>query len=126
MRALADLVVLAHVVFIVFVLFGGLLACHWRWIPAVHLPAVLWGAAVESFGWVCPLTPLENLLRRADGGEGFSASFIEWYVVPLVYPAGLTRELQLLLGGAVIAVNAIVYFVVLRRVKKMKGAQQSE
>jgi hypothetical protein len=94
--------------------------------PVVHLPAVLWGAAVELFGWVCPLTPLENLLRRAGGGEGYSVDFIERYLVPLLYPDGLTRELQLLLGGAVVAVNAVIYFVVLHRVEDLRGSQQSE
>lgn len=126
MRVLADLVVVMHVAFIVFVLIGGLLASRWRWMPVVHLPAVLWGAAVELFGWVCPLTPLENLLRRAGGGEGYSVNFIEWYLVPVVYPAGLTRELQLFLGVTVVAVNAVIYFVVLHRVKNPRGAQHSQ
>ena len=126
MRVLADLVVLAHVVFIVFVLLGGLLAFRWRWVPVVHLPAVVWGATVELFGWVCPLTPLENLLRRAGGGEGYSVTFIERYLVPLVYPAELTRELQFVLGGVVIAVNAAVYVVVLRRIKNTRRSRQPE
>ncbi len=115
MTVLADLVILVHILFILFVLFGGLLAFRWRWAPLLHLPAVVWGAAVELFGWVCPLTPLENLLRRAAGGTGYSVSFVEQYLVPLVYPAELTRELQFLLGGTVIAVNAVVYFLVLLR-----------
>ena len=84
------------------------------------------GAAVEFFGWVCPLTPLESVLRRAGGGAGYSVSFIERYLVPLVYPAELTRELQLLLGGAVVAANAVVYFLVLRRVDNPRRAQPSE
>ena len=115
MTVLADLVILVHILFILFVLFGGLLAFRWRWAPLLHLPAVAWGAAVELFGRVCPLTPLENLLRRAAGGTGYSVSFVERYLVPLVYPAELTRELQLLLGGTVIAVNAVVYVLVLLR-----------
>ena len=123
MRVLADLVVLAHVVFIVFVLLGGLLAFRWRWVPVVHFPAVVWGATVELFGWVCPLTPLENLLRRAGGGEGYSVTFIERYLVPLVYPAELTRELQFVLGGVVIAVNAAVYVVVLPRIKNTRRSR---
>ena len=126
MRVLAGLVVLAHVVFIVFVLLGGLLAFRWRWVPVVHLPAVVWGATVELFGWVCPLTPLENLLRRAGGGEGYSVTFIERYLVPLVYPAELTRELQFVLGGVVIAVNAAVYVVVLHRIKNTRRSRQPE
>ena len=126
MTVLADLVILVHVAFIVFVLFGGLLAFRWRWMPWAHLPAVVWGVAVELFGWVCPLTPLENVLRRAGGAVGYSVSFVERYLVPLLYPAELTRELQLLLGGAVVAVNAVVYFLVLRRVDNPGHAQSSE
>ncbi len=116
MTVLADLIIVVHLAFIVFVLFGGLLALRWRWMPVAHLPAAMWGAAVEFFGWVCPLTPLENMLRRAGGGAGYSVSFIEVYLVPLVYPAELTRELQFFLGGIVVAVNAVVSFLVLRRV----------
>ena len=126
MTVLTDFVILVHSGFIVFVLFGGLLAFRWRWVPLAHLPAVAWGAAVEFFGWVCPLTPLENMLRRAGGGAGYSVSFIERYLVPLVYPAELTRELQLLLGGAVVAVNAVVYFLVLRRVEKVRRSEPSK
>jgi hypothetical protein len=124
MTALADFVILVHVGFILFVLFGGLLAFRWRRAPWMHLPVVAWGTAVELFGWVCPLTPLENLMRRAGGGAAYSVSFVEQYLVPLVYPAELTRELQLLLGGAVVAVNAVVYFLVLRRVDNPRRAQR--
>ncbi len=126
MTVLTDLVILVHVAFIAFVLFGGLLAFRWRWMPWAHLPAMVWGTAVELFGWVCPLTPLENILRRAGGGAGYSVSFVERYLVPLVYPAELTRELQLLLGGAVVAVNAVVYFLVLRRIDNPGRAQPLE
>jgi len=125
-HALADLIILVHIAFIVFVLVGGLLAFRWRWMPLAHLPAVVWGAAVECFGWVCPLTPLENVLRRTGGGAGYSVSFIGRYLVPLVYPVEFTRELQLLLGGAVVAVNALVYFFVLRRVENLGRSQPSE
>lgn len=125
MTVLIDLVILVHIAFIVFVLFGGLLAFRWCRMPWAHLPAVVWGVAVELFGWVCPLTPLENVLRRAGGDVGYSVSFVERYLVPLVYPAELTRELQLLLGGAVVAVNAVVYFLVLRRVDNPRRAQRS-
>lgn len=125
-HALADLIILVHIAFIVFVLFGGLLAFRWRWMPLAHLPAVVWGAAVEFFGWGCPLTPFENVLRRTGGGAGYSVSFIGRYLVPLVYPAEFTRELQLLLGGAVLAANALVYFLVLRRVENLGRSQPSE
>jgi Protein of Unknown function (DUF2784) len=117
-RSLADLVFVLHVVFIVFVLFGGLLALRWRLAPMAHLPAAAWGAAVEFFGWTCPLTPLEDALRRAGGSTGSSVGFIERYLVPLVYPAALDRNLQTVLGAVVLAVNLVVYVVVLRRARR--------
>jgi len=114
-RILAALVAMAHFAFIVFALFGGLLALRWRRAPLVHVPAVLWGAAVEFFGWFCPLTPLENLLRRAGGSADYSGGFIERYLLPLIYPEALTRELQLLLGLVLVLLNLSVYHVVWRR-----------
>lgn len=117
-RVLADLVFLAHVVFIVYVLFGGLLALRWRLAPMIHLPAAIWGAAVEFFGWICPLTPLEDALRRAGGGTGDSMGFIERYLVPLVYPAELDRGVQIVLGVIVLAANLVVYTVVFRRARR--------
>ena len=121
LRALADLTVLAHLLFIVFVLFGGLLAFRWRWVPWIHLPAAGWGAVIEFFGWICPLTPLENSLRRASGAAGYSGGFIERYILPLVYPGELTRGLQLVLGSAVVALNLAVYLAVWRR-RRTEGA----
>lgn len=112
---LADLVVLLHLGFILFVLFGGLLVLRRRRLMWLHLPVVAWGAAIEFVGWICPLTPLENRLRAAAGEAGYSGGFIEHYLIPLIYPAGLTRELQWLLGAAVLLVNAVVYWRVLRR-----------
>jgi hypothetical protein len=117
-RSLADLVFLVHVVFIVFVLFGGLLALRWRLVPMIHLPAAIWGAAVEFFGWICPLTPLEDALRRAGGGTGHSMGFIERYLVPLVYPGELDRGVQIVLGAIVLAFNLVVYIVVFRRARR--------
>ncbi len=108
----ADLLVVAHLAFIGFVLLGGLLALRWRWVPWVHLPAAVWGATVEFTGWICPLTPLENRLRAAAGESGYDSGFIEHYLLPLLYPAGLTPAIQLWLGGLVIAVNVAVYTVV--------------
>jgi len=119
-RALADLVALTHLAFIVFALFGGLLALRWRWIPWAHIPAAAWGAAVEFFGFFCPLTPLENSLRRAGGATGYSGGFIERYLMPIIYPEGLTRELQLLLGFALVVLNLAVYLVVWRRFRSRK------
>jgi hypothetical protein len=111
-QALADVVALTHLAFIVFALLGGLLALWWRWIPWVHLPAACWGVAVEFFGWFCPLTPVENALHRASGAAGYSGGFIERHLMPILYPAEFTRELQLFLAGVLIGVNVAVYFAV--------------
>ncbi|MCW8963809.1 MAG: DUF2784 domain-containing protein [Gammaproteobacteria bacterium] len=112
---LADVVVLGHFAFIVFVLFGGLLALRWRWMPWIHIPAMVWGMAVEIFGWICPLTPLENLLLRAGDSGGYSGGFLEYYLIPIIYPTGLTRDLQIFLGIGLLAVNFVIYLVVWRR-----------
>ncbi|MEQ1794457.1 MAG: DUF2784 domain-containing protein [Nitrospira sp.] len=106
---LADAVLLLHLAFVLFVLFGGLLALRWRSILWVHLPAVFWGAFVEFSGWICPLTPLENWLRTQGGEDGYQSDFVMHYVLPLLYPEGLTQEVQLLLGAIVVAVNLAIY-----------------
>lgn len=111
----ADLVVLLHFSFVLFVLFGGLLTLKWKWAMWLHLPAVMWGALVEFAGWICPLTPLENWLRDVGGEQRYHSSFIEYYVVPLLYPIGLTREIQIFLGVLVILLNASIYVAVVRR-----------
>ena len=108
-RILADLVVLAHLGFIVFVILGGLLAFRWPWVPWLHLPALAWGGFIAFTGRICPLTPLENALRRAGGLEEYSQGFIERYVVPIVYPAELTRELQVVMGVFLIGLNVSIY-----------------
>jgi hypothetical protein len=109
-QAAADLVVLVHLAFIAFVIFGGALALRWRWVAWVHLPAVLWGVLLEWCGWMCPLTPLENWLRRASGAAEYAGGFVERYVLPIVYPATLTREVQVALGLLVCVVNAVIYW----------------
>jgi hypothetical protein len=113
-RLLADALVAVHVAFIVFVLAGGLLALRHRGWAALHLPAVLWGAFAELTGTVCPLTPLENALRRRAGEAGYPGGFVEHYLIPLIYPEALTSRTQVLLGLAVLAINAIVYALVWR------------
>ena len=114
-RGLADFVLVLHFAFLAFVLLGGLLVL-WRPILAwLHLPAVLWGAAIEFKGWICPLTPLENRLRTLGGEAGYETSFIERYVLPIVYPAELTRELQIAFGFGVLVLNAGLYAVLLLR-----------
>ena len=116
-RVLADLITLAHFTFIVFVLLGGLLALRWRWVPWVHLPAAAWGVTIELCGWFCPLTPLENLLRRASGSAGYEGGFIEHYLMPIIYPANFTRELQLLFGCFLAVLNVAIYLAVWRRLR---------
>jgi hypothetical protein len=108
-RLLADLVVLVHLVFILFALFGGLLALRWGWVPWLQLPAAAWGVGVQLCRWLCPLTPLENALRRASGAAGYPGGFVEHYLIPVIYPADLTAERQAALGCAVLAANALVY-----------------
>lgn len=120
-RFAADAVLVLHFTFIAFALLGGLLALRWRWIPLAHLPAAAWGAFVEISGRLCPLTRIENDLRRLAGEAGYSASFIETWLLGVIYPAGLTREVQYLLAGIVIAVNAAIYLLVVRRWRRGVG-----
>jgi hypothetical protein len=115
LRSLADLVVLAHLAFVAFAVLGGLAALKWRRVAWIHLPAVAWAALIEYAGWVCPLTPLENALRRAGGQAGYAGGFVERYLVPVLYPADLTRAVQVGLGTAVLLLNALVYWQVARR-----------
>jgi hypothetical protein len=114
---LAELVVGVHVLFVVFVVLGGMLVLRWPRVACLHIPAAIWGAAIEFAGWICPLTPLEIWLRRQAGSAGYSGGFIEHYLLPLLYPSALTREIQLLLGFLVIAANLIIYTYIYRRTK---------
>ena len=108
-RALADLVLLIHLVFIVFVIVGGFFASRWRWLPWIHLPAVAWAIILEFSGWICPLTPLENSLRQASGEAGYPGGFLEHYLVPVVYPEALTPEIQIYIGMGVLLINGMAY-----------------
>ena len=108
-RILADATVVLHLGFVLFVVLGGVLVARWRGVAWVHLPAAGWGTRVEFAGWVCPLTPLENWLRQQGGGPVYTATFIEHYLVPVLYPSSLSRELQVVLGSLVVLVNAAVY-----------------
>ena len=109
-QLLADLVLIVHLAFVVFVLCGGLLVLKWRWIVWLHLPAVTWGAFVEFSGWICPLTPLENWLRAQGGEISYRSDFMAQYLLPVLYPGDLTRDLQFLLGTGVIVLNTAVYW----------------
>jgi len=108
-RLLADGVLVIHLAFILFVVLGGLLVFKWRRAAWVHLPMAGWGVAIEFFDWTCPLTPLEQYLRRVSGAMGYTGGFIEHYLVPIIYPGTLTRALQVGLGLSVVAFNVAVY-----------------
>lgn len=105
----ADLVLLLHFGFVLFAIFGGVLVLWRRWLAWPHLAAVAWGALIEFFDWTCPLTPLEQALRTAAGETAYAGSFIGHYLVALLYPAGLTRPLQIALGAALLLLNLAVY-----------------
>jgi hypothetical protein len=108
-RLIADAVLLLHLGFMLFVVFGALLvARRRRWLPA-HLAAAAWGVLVEATGAVCPLTWAELYFRQLAGEAGYQGSFVDHYLLPLIYPAGLTRELQLMLGLGVVAMNVLMY-----------------
>jgi hypothetical protein len=112
---LANAVVLLHLVFVLFVVFGGLLVIRWPRMAWLHLPAVVWGVAVELFGWYCPLTPLEHTLHEQAGGAAYEGDFIARYLLPVLYPDGLTRTAQIALGLFALAVNAAIYTAAWRR-----------
>lgn len=113
-RIAADALVALHLAFIGFVAIGGLLVLRWPRLVWIHVPAVIWGALIEFAGWICPLTPLENRLRETAGESAYTGGFVDRYIIPIVYPSGLTRGLQLVLGAAVIVVNLVIYSALLR------------
>ena len=112
---LANAVVMLHFAFVAFVVLGGVLALRWRWLAWIHLPAAAWGVAIMFGGWICPLTPLENSLRRMAGQAPTEGGFLESYILALLYPEGLTRGSQIALGILALMINVIVYLVWLRR-----------
>jgi hypothetical protein len=114
---LADLVVWVHLAFVLFVVVGGLLVMKWPRLIWIHLPAVFWGIAIELSGWICPLTPLENWLRHKGGEENYQFDFVARYLLPMLYPQGLTRGSQIVLGALVLVVNGAIYGWVLRKRK---------
>jgi Protein of Unknown function (DUF2784) len=114
-RLLADLVLILHAGFVAFVVLGAVLALRWPRIAWVHVPVVLWGAGIEFLGGICPLTPLENHWRRLAGELGYPGGFVEHYVMSALYPDGLTRQVQLVLGALVLLVNVLIYTWVFRR-----------
>jgi hypothetical protein len=124
-RFLADLTVICHAGFVLFVVLGGLLALRWPRAVWFHLPAALWGAGIEFVHGVCPLTPLENYLRRLGGESGYAGGFVEHYLHPVLYPAGLTQGSQLVLGGFVVVLNVVVYAMVWRRFRFSAAATRA-
>ena len=119
-RVLADALVVAHFIFIVYAVAGGLLVIKWGWTAGLHIPVFLWGVLIETFGWICPLTPLENELRTAAGLAGYSGSFIDHYLIPIVYPENLTRPIQWLFAGLLLLVNVIIYSIVIHKYRRSK------
>ena len=125
-RIAADIVVLVHFIFILFVVLGGVLVLRRPRIAWIHLPVAAWGALIEFTGWICPLTPLENRLRMAAGESGYTGSFIGEYLLPVVYPPGLTPRVQLLLGSGVLAINLVLYGILLARMRRSKSMRSGE
>lgn len=115
---LADVIVVIHFLFIIFVVIGGLFVIRWPKLAFVHLPAAVWGVAVEIFGWICPLTPWENHFRELAGDASYSGDFIVRYFLPVIYPEYLTKTIQYLFGGIVIFVNIVIYIFVIRKRRK--------
>ncbi len=125
-RLAADLVLVIHLAFIILVVAGAVLVYRYSWFVWVHVPAAAWGAFVELTGRICPLTLLENSLRIKAGQEGYAHSFVEQYIVALIYPAGLTRNVQLWLAGLVVAINAILYTWILLHKRRRDRPTSSE
>ncbi|MEE9238830.1 MAG: DUF2784 domain-containing protein [Thermodesulfobacteriota bacterium] len=117
-KFLADLVLFIHFTFILFVVFGGFTVLKWSRIIYYHIPAALWGAVIEISGWVCPLTPLEIELRVRAGSGFYSGGFVNHYLAPIVYPPGLTQQLQYYLAAGVIIINAAAYYLVWKKLRE--------
>ena len=114
----ANSILMVHFTFILFVVFGGLLVFYKKWMPWLHIPALSWAVLIEFLGWICPLTPMENHFRVLAGQSGYNQGFIQHYLLKMIYPDGLTRQVQVLLGLGVLILNLLVYAVFLKK----KGA----
>ena len=114
-KLLADFVFIVHLLFVLFVVLGGIVVWRYPKMAWLHIPAAAWGALIEFGGWICPLTPWEQSLRRLAGEEGYSGGFVEHYLVPILYPAGLTRDIQIGLGILVLVINVTAYALIYRR-----------
>ena len=125
-RFVADVVLVLHLGFVLFVVLGALLIFRWRRVMYLHIPAAVWGTVIELAGWPCPLTPLENALRRLGGEEGYASGFIERYVTPILYPGELPRIAHITLGLLVLAINAAIYWRLFRRARKASSTRTHE
>lgn len=123
MAFLAGLLVAAHLAFVVFATLGGMLVLRWPWLAWIHLPCAAWAVFVEFTGRICPLTPLENALRERAGLDPYSGDFVANYIFPVLYPEGLTREAQIVVGWFVIALNAVAYGWVIYRWRRARAAR---
>jgi hypothetical protein len=120
-RLLSDFIVIAHFLYILFVITGALIALRWKKIIWLHIPAVIWGATVEYTGWICPLTPWETRFRMLAGEEVYHGDFIGNYILPVIYPEEVTRNIQIVLGTIVIIVNIMLYGIIINRSVKGKN-----
>lgn len=107
-----------HVAFVLFSVLGGFLVFKWKLCAWIHIPTVMWAALIEFYGWVCPLTPLENWLREKGGGSSYGSGFIEHYIIPVLYPASLTQNMQIVLGVFVLGINLVIYGWILHHTMK--------
>jgi len=121
-RLLADVVVILHLSFVVFVVLGGFLLTRWPKLIYAHIPVAVWGVLIEFAGWICPLTPLENMLRARGGQAGYEGGFVDHYIIPVLYPQALNRNIQYALGFFVLVVNAVAYMRFFRRRGRMRPA----
>ena len=124
-HALSNLVLIAHLAFVLFAVLGGFLVLKWKSLAWIHVPTFFWGALIELAGWVCPLTPLENWLREKDGGLVYRTDFIEHYILSLLYPTTLTRNSQIILGLFVLSVNLGLYGWIFWRTAQKKARRNS-
>lgn len=124
-RWLADLVVVLHLCFVTFVILGGFLLRRWPKLIYVHIPVAIWGVLIEFAGWICPLTPLENALRIRGGQAGYEGDFVTHYLIPVLYPYGLTRNIQFVLGALAFAVNLLAYFLFFRQKSRRRRVSTS-
>jgi hypothetical protein len=122
---MADLVLVIHLAFVAFVVLGGFLVWRWRRLAWIHVPVALWGGAIAVTGFTCPLTPLENRLLQLGGRAGYQGGFIEHYVTAALYPNGLTRQAQLLLGAAVLVLNLVVYWRIISIARRERLSRSS-